>query len=213
MQDEKGRIVPTADTLWRVFNDNFSYLPPAHAVRRSHVSGGKLSEPRQSHRLQTRTAASIASRSHRYTGYRWISMKHRRRDPEAISSRSLLREIVDNFSDKRWKTRNTTSSINAAALFLCRKILTVFSRKQIVEESYLFVLRSSGSLSNLTRCDKFNVMINSIRRWRRDDTWSTKMAATPWSGPSKCTVLLYNAVLIITDVRKTRAKETLPLCY
>lgn len=100
MQDEKGRraAVPTADTLWRVFNDNFSYLPPAHAVRRSQriacISGGKLSEPRQSHRLQTRIAASIGIAIALIYLPDIVELACGR-EPEAISSRFLLRDIAD----------------------------------------------------------------------------------------------------------------------
>jgi len=71
MQDEKGRRESCRQrTRSGVFLTIISLISRQHmlsAVRNgSHVSGGKLSEPRQSHRLQTRIAAFIISRSHRY---------------------------------------------------------------------------------------------------------------------------------------------------
>lgn len=69
MQDEKGRRESCRQrTRSGVFLMIISLISRQHmlsAVRNgSHVSGGKLSAPRQSHRLQTRIAASIALRSH-----------------------------------------------------------------------------------------------------------------------------------------------------
>lgn len=71
MQDEKRRRESCRQrTRSGVFLTIISLISRQHmlsAVRNgSHVSGGKLSEPRQSHRLQTRIAAFIVSRSHRY---------------------------------------------------------------------------------------------------------------------------------------------------
>lgn len=132
MQDEKRRRSRAGSGHTGVFLTIISLISRQHmlsAVRNgSHVSGGKLSEPRQSHRLWTRIKAFIMREHTGVLDRRWISMTNYKRIPERISSQFFFAPDVNDFSvisNEKYELR--LSSITQLMNNFCHKIDIIFS--------------------------------------------------------------------------------------